>query len=362
MAHSDGLITAPVSFADVNATLGTRHTDLGLLCKDSNINMWSKYKPVIIALVNTADQFNFTSNKWKTSATWWKGKTGTCGIVPYTLNSLAAVTSHCNGTNNGWVYNKPNGGSSSPYRLQDFAGYYHDALAPVANFRIVQSSNTQASLVCNVRQSSDTQLALKDLGDFEDRYIAFYATRNGQTDKKTLVCQTKLGSYGNAIDIELGSWNPGTWSLYPFITDESGDDGTIAAVRTSCPQANKLELTVLDHVITITIGNVAVTGIRTVTATVTITNGGVTSLTLNNNAYKIRLAGKNWTDTLVSGESSGSLSNVTVAAGSTETLNVSVQAELSTLQDGAYLWVQIANNTVSALDYMPIRYTPPANT
>ena len=46
MAHSNGIITAPVSFGDVNATLGTSHTDLHSLCQDGNINRFSKNKSV----------------------------------------------------------------------------------------------------------------------------------------------------------------------------------------------------------------------------------------------------------------------------------------------------------------------------
>lgn len=45
MAHSNGIITAPVSFGDVNAVLRTSHTDLKTMCKDSNIKWYSKYKP-----------------------------------------------------------------------------------------------------------------------------------------------------------------------------------------------------------------------------------------------------------------------------------------------------------------------------
>ena len=361
MANNGTLITAPDSMPkDMSDVLHIGGTDLDLNCKSSYINMWSKYKPVIIALIGTTDQFNFTNNKWKTSATWWKGQTGTCGIVPCQLNNIADVTSHCDGTENGWAYKKPLGGVNSPYRLTDFVGYNHDAEPPISNFRIDQYNNNQAALVCKVVHSSDTQLALADLHDFDNRYLAFYAVRNGQTDRKVMACQSTLGDYGNAIDIELSSWNPGTWSIYPFITDERGDDGTIAAVRNSCPMADVLSLTVLDHVITISIGNVQVTGVNTVEADVTIVNGGVTSLTLNQNYYKVRLAGKTWNDIMSIEESSGPLSNITVAAGSTATLRVSVQATIDALQSGAYLWVQISDgNTVTALDYMPIRYTPP---
>ena len=361
MANNGTLITAPVSMPkDIYDVLHIGGTDLAACCQSSYLNMWSKYKPVAIALIDTTDQFSFTNNKWKSSATWWKGQTGTCGIVPYQLNNIANVTSHCDGTENGWIYNKPLGGANAPFRLTDFAGYYHAAVPPVSGFQIDQYNNNQAAMVCNVIHSSDTQLALADLHDFDRRYLAFYAVRNGQTDRKVMACGTKLGDYGNAIDIELSSWNPGTWSLYPFLTDERSDDGTIAAVRHSCPMADVLSLTVLDHVITITIGNVQVTNINTVEADVTIINGGVTSLTLNNNYYKVRFAGKTWDDILVADETSGALSSITVAAGDTTTLHISVQATLDALQSGAYLWVQISDgNTVTALDYMPIRYISP---
>ena len=49
MGHSGGQIYSPVSIADVNAVLGTSHTDLMTLCKDSNIKWFSKYKPTSYA-------------------------------------------------------------------------------------------------------------------------------------------------------------------------------------------------------------------------------------------------------------------------------------------------------------------------
>ena len=45
MANSGGIISDPVSFADVNTVLGTAHTDLMTLCKAQNIKWYSKYKP-----------------------------------------------------------------------------------------------------------------------------------------------------------------------------------------------------------------------------------------------------------------------------------------------------------------------------
>ena len=357
MAHTSTTITAPVSFSDVNAVLGTSHTDLGTMCKDSNIKMWSKYKPVVLATINTTGQFDYTNNKWKTSATWWKGTTGTCGLVPKTLTKVTDVTSYCSGGLNGWSYTKPSGGSSSPYRLTDFAGYYHSAVAPISSFRMETYNTTDAAMVCSLTQSSDTQLTLADLNNFNGYYLAFYAKRNNQSDTKVITAQNSLGNNGNAIDFQLGSWNAGTWTIYPFITDTRGDDGTTAAVRFSCPMASELSLTVVANTITIWLSNVSVTGVRTVTATVNVKNNTTSSVVLNNNYYKVRFKNKDWDDALVTGESSGSIANQTVSSNTTVQISLSINATLSTLQDGANLWVQMAGSNISSIDMMPIPYS-----
>ena len=356
MAHTSTTITAPVSFSDVNAVLGTSHTDLGTMCKDSNIKMWSKYKPVVLATINTTGQFDYTNNKWKTSATWWKGTGGTCGLVPKTLTKVTDVTSYCSGGLNGWSYTKPSGGSSSPYRLTDFAGYYHGAVAPISNFRMETYNTTDAAMVCSLTQSSDTQLTLADLNNFNNYYLAFYAKRRNSTGTKVLTAQKTLGNNGNAIDFQLSSWNAGTWDIYPFVTDERGDDGTISAVRHSCPFASALSLTIAEQSVTIWLGNVGVTGIRTVTADIHVNNNTSSSITLNVNSYKIRYSYKKWDDALVAGETSGTIAAVTVAANTSTVISFSANGELSTIQEGANLWIYMSGSSVSALDYMPIRY------
>lgn len=342
---------------DVRQVLGNSSTDLGTLCKASQINMWAKYKPVVLALIDTVSQFDRTNNKWKSSATWWKGSTGTCGIVPYSLNSAAAVIDHCNGSLNGWSYTKPSGGLSSPYRLTDFAGYYHSAVPPIDTFRMETYNTQDAAMVCHLVQTSDTNLTLADLNNFNGYYLAFYAKKG--TSSKVVVAQSSLGNNGNAVDFQLGSWNAGTWSIYPFITDSPNDDGTIAAVRFSCPQANAMSFVVVENVITIWTTNVAVSGIRTVTATIHIKNNTNNSVTLNNNYYKIRFANKTYDDPLVAGESSGAISNITVASNTETTINFSANADISTLQTGAYLWIQMAGSSITSRDVMPIPYTQP---
>lgn len=112
MAYSNSIITAPVSIYDVQRALGESSGDLGTLCKSNRINKWSKYKPMSINKM-----FNVT-NADRASAMYGMG-------VPTLLRYYELFT---NGSN--WSYNKPTGGSTSPYRIEDFVGYYSAASCP----------------------------------------------------------------------------------------------------------------------------------------------------------------------------------------------------------------------------------------
>lgn len=142
MSVSNGKISAPISVREVYDCLGVKPGksngyDVGYICSNQHhmINMWSKKKPVHIegALFHTTDD-------------WWKGTDGTCGI-DYT-NAIATSVDNIPGkyslipiggtdgltligeSTNGWNYNPPKGGAKSPYRLEDFNGYDHNAAPP----------------------------------------------------------------------------------------------------------------------------------------------------------------------------------------------------------------------------------------
>ena len=40
------MITAPVTIANVKAYIGGTSNDLGTLCKTTNLNIWSRFKPI----------------------------------------------------------------------------------------------------------------------------------------------------------------------------------------------------------------------------------------------------------------------------------------------------------------------------
>ena len=141
MPYSNGLITPPVSMSDVQTAIGFPSTDLGQLCRGSNINMWAKFKPVIKAVIDINSQLN-SDKTWKSDLDltdpWWKATNGDYGLT-YTVynigigssdmaNTLTTLGRAIDGQLNGWAYAKPTGGASSPYRLTDFN--YHNTKAP----------------------------------------------------------------------------------------------------------------------------------------------------------------------------------------------------------------------------------------
>lgn len=79
----------------------------------AKINKWSKKKPVVYP----SDFPNLDSD-------WWRASDGWCGFEPMAENS-DPITDYRNGT--GWIYRLPKGGSSEPYRLNDFVGYDTEA-------------------------------------------------------------------------------------------------------------------------------------------------------------------------------------------------------------------------------------------
>lgn len=180
MAHNNGIITAPVSFGDVNATLGTSHTDLGNLCKDLHINKWAIFKALKNSLMDTTPQFNYTNHSWKSDSTWWLGNfTGERWGMNFTIErgigNISTRTSsgltyreptsgffyNLMRNNLRWVYQKPSGNGSSPvspYRLTDFAGYNHNSPCPLPysftrTLYVTGATDTKATynLDCDIR-------------------------------------------------------------------------------------------------------------------------------------------------------------------------------------------------------------------
>lgn len=139
MSNSNGVITAPVSIADVKQALGLASNDLGTLCTSGKINKWARYKPVSLPVLFVNDTFDKSTNLWGETdqnkgwhRPWFYGHSAIPSFEIPIISELNELGE--NGVQKEtavWKYNKPEGESYSPYRITDFCGYNHNASIPI---------------------------------------------------------------------------------------------------------------------------------------------------------------------------------------------------------------------------------------
>lgn len=176
MAYNNGIITAPVSIYDVQRALGNSNTDLGTLCKASQINKWAKYKPVKYAKIGAMTLENReAANHGITNIPTWNNinKMATFWLLQDTSSSTNYPD--CGLQSEFWKYNRPTGGSASPYRLSDFSeypvsdsalGYYHMAeqpIKPIEDLNLRITANGQLVMVWPTGAQNARTLLYSDL-------------------------------------------------------------------------------------------------------------------------------------------------------------------------------------------------------
>lgn len=111
------LASSGITVSAVKTALGTSNNNIGGLCTNNNINIWSVWKPISLnAPTLTRDLI----------------KNANYGISIINRTTASALLTAVQDNNNlGYTYNKPTGGLNSPYRLGDFRNYNHNAQLPV---------------------------------------------------------------------------------------------------------------------------------------------------------------------------------------------------------------------------------------
>lgn len=111
------LSSSGITVSAVKSVLGKSNNNIGGLCTASNITPWSKWKPI------SCDAVTLTLDLLKRE---------NYGIsIKYATTASSLLTTVRNNGNLGYVYNKPTGVSTSPYRLGDFRYYNHSAIDPI---------------------------------------------------------------------------------------------------------------------------------------------------------------------------------------------------------------------------------------
>ncbi|SHL74097.1 hypothetical protein SAMN04488494_0618 [Xylanibacter ruminicola] len=218
MSVNNGLITAPVSLADVNKALGTTHTVVNAACVDEHINIWSKYKPVKLSAILTTDQWDYSTNKWKDNANWFQGLDGAvCGLLPYKTSVFADVIANTKGGMNGWIYQRPTGDAAGPYRLQDFAGYNHNATPACEAFAGVEKMANGGTFAagCAIAVSGSYNVSLADFGTQVYFGVAICNSNGG-----VVYHGTDSTAGGSSVQFDKCGIGNGSYTAYPFLCTE----------------------------------------------------------------------------------------------------------------------------------------------
>lgn len=306
-------------FSDIryclNAGGGSVNNNVASAFKESaNINMWSKHKPVRLA-VNFCQDFNSSAPNYNSS--WWKGQDRNCGINPLRVNSYLNLPEHQDGGNNGWTYSLPNGGETQPYRLGDFAGYKKDAMPPYSNFYvpdIVYKNNTTFKVGAMFNPVAGDSLTAEDIDEIKDCYFGAYIV-----GKNVSIRATSKSIGIPIVEFPTSYLNVGDYTVYPFLCTVPYDvaDNEVVCSYYTVPNLNPATFEVKASSIRISIHAILYRDERRVHYKISVINDSGGSTTFSNNWVYLRYDDKNFEDPFLVNEKRVELGDVVAGTGTT---------------------------------------------
>lgn len=151
-----------ISTSLVANTLQTSSHDVGTLCTHSSINMWSKWKPInanVTTLTDTVLQQH-----------------------DYGILAPSSSSTIQDALGKSWTYDRPKGGSTSPYRLGDFRKYDHGVPPPVTQQEdFTWYLATQPTITLEIQSGAENTngIQVEDLSALDDYYLAVGVYRDG---------------------------------------------------------------------------------------------------------------------------------------------------------------------------------------
>lgn len=253
---------------DIQTVLSESSGDVATLCKSQRINKWSKWKPVVVAkfgILTATDLVN--ANYGIIDIPTW---TRADYMFSFLFASLADRQQH----QNWWPecdqmkstpalsleyfnYERPSGGTSSPYRQRDFDEYYNVAEEPVKEIsgNAINISPEGVMHVSFPRGAQNTRtISLSDLTypgttsiTIGSAYFGIFARKKDGTASCAVLMMngsnyvTMSEVLGSAYNVDVPSsivgdtW-AGTWQIFPIISKE-----TFAPTNSTPPStSNKL--------------------------------------------------------------------------------------------------------------------------
>lgn len=183
MAVLNPIGTGPVFLVDVRDTLnangGSADNTLQSFFQQNDANKWAKFKDVKL-------NANFSDD-------WYRGYNGLCGFTTESVvfNDVSAlVAAYDSGRT--FVFDPPQGGTTTPMRLGDFRKYQYTAKAPIWDFyvnRAFVSSDSASTIDCELVDNhsginANYNLILADFGVSDWFFGCIIKAGNGYFTKK----------------------------------------------------------------------------------------------------------------------------------------------------------------------------------
>lgn len=228
MAVYDILPDTNLKGVDIRDTLNANGGSVGdnftsFFTSGANINMWSKYKPVVYPV-----EF-FSLDEWKGlngHKGAYKGFYGDCGLTIPVRATIETFRTILESGEAMWSYTPPAGGTTEPMRLGDFRGYNPKAINPIGTLDTSgYSQNGDVNVEGNVTFDIEVATGMTnnlEYGDIEINdvpltqfYLGVYAVKGSSYRYKTN--KVPIGDeYSFSVDLPLTT---GEWKVFPFLCD-----------------------------------------------------------------------------------------------------------------------------------------------
>ena len=194
-----------ISIDQVRRTLGSSKTDVGGLCQEDKVNMFSYYKPIDSQAQSTDPNTDWPANVKQN----------------FGINIPALVLPIDTALN--WTRDKPVGGRLSPYRLTDFGGYEHTArpclssgcMGTVSVNMSDTGYTTRTFTFEQIPASSKTNVSALNMKGIKDYYWGLaLLTSLTATEGKLITCDKTIGEGGNSLTVDFFEIGAGTHHKY----------------------------------------------------------------------------------------------------------------------------------------------------
>ena len=327
MAVLNILPTKNLSYNDIRDTLNANGGSVNnsaqtAFKENANLNWTSKHKPVDLSL-NFCQDFN--PDKPNYNATWWKSRSGNCGLVPKKIDKYVDAPSNYDGDMNGWTYLLPHGNANSPYRLGDFAHYVTEVKPPIRNFggtgKAANSSQTNKAVFSAMVPiiADNEHVHVSEIQDLKDRHFGVYMKQDNGERYVRVFADGIIGDNNVTVEVKTYGLPIGTYTVYPLAARNamSQDQSDIANDYLTLPGLDKFKIEIVETMVQVHIQSMVNVGAKSVSYIVSVDNDAAASLSLTNNYITLRYPDKDYESPLVANEQRIKLEDTTVNKGVT---------------------------------------------